>query len=115
MSERLSSTKYVRLAARAMLESELQENVRSAFVADGWRYFHTYRSERSPAGFPDVIALKDGRIIFAELKREGKSPTKEQQAWLDEAAKVEAAETYVWRPSDWLNGSIAKIILRRSG
>jgi hypothetical protein len=40
-------------------------------------------------------------VVFAELKREGKKPTAEQQRWLDALAATGAVEAYLWRPSDW--------------
>ena len=34
----------------------------------GWRPYHTHDSRRSAAGFPDLILIKDGWLIAAELK-----------------------------------------------
>lgn len=59
------------------------------------------------AGFPDLVLVRGGRLIFAELKtdRAGRPPP-EQRAWLDalELAAWEAigvVAVFVWRPRDW--------------
>ncbi len=36
-----------------------------------------------PAGCPDVLAIKDGRALFVEVKRPGKKPTARQVAMMD--------------------------------
>ena len=81
-------------------ERSFQQQVEDAARFLGWRYYHTRRSDGSAKGFPDLVLVRRPWIIFAELKREGRHPTKAQQAWLDEL-KACGIETYVWRPSDW--------------
>ena len=88
----------VTLAAQP--EKWLLAQVRALARLHGWLCYHTHRSERSEAGFPDVVLLKAPRLILAELKRDGETPTIEQQAWLDALATVPDIETYLWRPSD---------------
>ena len=51
------------------------------------------------AGFPDLLLLRAGRRIMAELKAAKGRVTPEQDAWLV-AAKAAGFETYVWKPSD---------------
>jgi len=46
------------------------------------RWYHTYRSTRSPSGFPDYVLPVGRWLIFAELKAAGGSPTAEQAWWL---------------------------------
>ena len=91
-------------------ESRLQEHVRSLFVATHWKYYHVWHAKNSPSGYPDVIAVKDGRIIWAELKRQNKEPTEDQKDWLLALAQIPRAEVYVWKPYDWLCGDIQAII-----
>ena len=77
---------------------------------NGWRYYHTRNSKGSDYGFPDIVLVhaKKQRLIFAELKAEGKEPTEDQQEWLDDLTAVRMAlkefkvclEVYVWHPSD---------------
>ena len=51
-------------------------------------------------GFPDLILVRGGRVIAAELKSEKGKLSPEQQAWLD-AFDEALVEDYCWRPSDW--------------
>jgi hypothetical protein len=58
------------------------------------------------AGFPDLVLVRKHRLIFAELKAEGQTPTDEQAAWLAALHEVStwstgAVQVYTWRPHDW--------------
>lgn len=75
-----------------------------------WRVYRTYDSRRSPAGFPDLVLVRNGRLIFAELKTAKGRLTADQTGWLAALGDVERAvdgwvekfvRVYVWRPSDW--------------
>lgn len=83
-----------------MPERQLQELVRQACGLNGWLYYHTHRSQHSPAGFPDVIAVRGDRLLFAELKRLGQAPTPEQAQWLETLRQARTIETYLWTPDD---------------
>ena len=50
-------------------------------------------------GFPDIIAIKPGRAIMAELKAAKGRATVEQLKWL-ETAKEAGMEAYLWKPQD---------------
>lgn len=50
-------------------------------------------------GFPDIVAAKAGRVIFAELKSERGQIRGTQSAWLA-ALSQGPAETYLWRSQD---------------
>lgn len=65
----------------------------------GHDVYHTHDSRSSTAGFPDLCMVRDGRLIFAELKSERGKVSAAQQEWLDALAKVDGIEVYVWRPS----------------
>jgi len=71
----------------------------------GWLRYHTHRSDRSEAGFPDLVLVRSGRMILAELKSEKGRATKAQLAWLEELRLVAehsaAVQVFLWRPSDW--------------
>lgn len=108
-----TTAEYNARIARDMPESVLQERVRQLFLVHRWRYYHTHRSKHSPAGFPDVCAVRRDRLLFAELKREAAryKPSPDQQAWLDDLEGVGwAVEVYLWRPSDLLSGAIDRIL-----
>lgn len=83
-----------------MTEKELDTEVRTLAKLCGWLYYHTYRSKRSPAGFPDVVLVRPPRIIFAELKSGTGKLTVEQQEWISLLSAVPHVETWVWRPGD---------------
>ena len=105
----VSSADYRQMLADQMLESELQSGVRGKAKAHGWLFYHTYNARRSEPGFPDCVMVRHGRIVFAELKQQKKSPTPSQIIWLD-ALGESTCETYVWRPMDLLDGTIENIL-----
>jgi hypothetical protein len=97
-------------AVPPMSEKAWQKIVTEAAAACGWkRQYHTFDSRRSAAGFPDLVLVRRRRVIFAELKRDGKSPTAEQAAWLAELREA-GQEAYCWRPADWAD---VQQVLRR--
>lgn len=89
-----------------MTERELSEAVRELATMFGWRMYHTYDSRRSEPGFPDLILLRKGSMIVAELKTEKGKLSAAQEEWMDDFRWV-LAESWggldyveVWRPSD---------------
>ena len=95
--------------ASAMPEKELAENVRLLSASLGWKHYHTWNSIHSARGFPDCCLVKPPRLVFVELKREAGSVTAAQQEWLD-ALHGCNIETYIWRPTQWLDGTIERIL-----
>ncbi len=94
----------------ALSEKDFQRQVTDLAVLFGWEWMHiragrTMDSWRTPvsgtlgAGFPDLLLIRGGRIIFAELKRDGGKPTAEQNRVL--FVLGQAAEAYCWMPKDW--------------
>ena len=95
------------------MTTDLTEKQWAAQISDlaktlGWLRYHTYRSDRSPAGFPDEVLVKD-RVVFMELKRDltgkrsvdrARQPSPLQVEWMDRLAKA-GAEVYLARPADW--------------
>jgi hypothetical protein len=66
-----------------------------------WRVFHDQDSRRNTAGLPDLLLVRRGRLIFAELKTETGRLTADQNAWLLDLSACPGVEVHVWRPSDW--------------
>jgi len=137
----MTAEEYRKAQAEAMTEAQLQAAIlgtpRRPGLADslGWLGYHTHRSDRSPAGFPDLVLVHPGagRMIFAELKRQKRSnPTEAQVEWLDAvnrvadsigddrhqlAASAWEAEQYptrliavLWRPRDLLDGIVESML-----
>jgi hypothetical protein len=64
-----------------MSEAELQAAVIDLARRLGWLVYHTHDSRRSPAGFPDLVCVRD-RVIYIELKTEKGGLSEEQSQWL---------------------------------
>ena len=79
-------------------EKQFEGQVKDLAKLWGWKYYHTWRSIHSPAGFPDCVFARE-RIIWAELKTETGQPTLEQYEWLAALAAA-GQEVYLWRPDD---------------
>lgn len=73
----------------------------------GWRvaHFRTARTARGNyvtpvagdgAGFPDLVLTRLQRLVFAELKKDGRYPSPKQREWHDDL-KETGAEVYVWQ------------------
>jgi len=104
-------------------ENEFMRHVLAYAHARSWTSYHTHISKRSTEGFPDLVLVRGGRIVFAELKREkGGRVSPAQARWLEELRSVTHAivaiadpvegyssdeigrtvlGAYLWRPSDW--------------
>jgi hypothetical protein len=83
----------------AMSEAEWQRTVTELATTLEFEWYHTHDSRRSPAGFPDLVLVRE-RVIFTELKTEHGRLTNSQSDWIHRL-HVAGAEAYVWRPSDW--------------
>lgn len=94
----------------AIREDEWQQTVVELAQLLGYRVAHfraarTRKGWRTPvaadgAGFPDLVLVRHGRLVVAELKSNSGRVTPEQQAWLD-ALTAAGVEAHVWRPRDW--------------
>ena len=104
---------------RKITEKQLQEEVRKMALIHGWEYYHPWISIHSTSGYPDctLVHVQKRRMIWAELKADGKEPTSKQREWLDNlqnfagawsfsgvstkssAIKMEIG-VYVWKPAD---------------
>lgn len=97
------------------LRDTVTEDVFQAVVIDvarlfGWRVAH-FRPGRTAtgwrtavsgdgAGFPDLVLVRPGRVLFRELKVGRGELRADQAAWRD--ALLDAHQDWaLWRPSDW--------------
>ena len=72
----------------------------------GWRVYHPFDSRRSAAGYPDLTLVRDGTLLFAELKTDRGRVSIAQHDWLQDLAAVAAGApasviVRTWRPADW--------------
>ena len=81
-------------------EAALMEMIRRAAILNGWLYYHPHSSKHSTKGYPDVTLLRDGVLIFAELKTTTGKVSPDQQLWLDDLSHVHKTRSYLWRPKD---------------
>lgn len=93
-----------------MTEAHLQAQVIDLARFRGWRVAHfrpamTTQGWRTAvsadgAGFPDLVLVREDRLMAVELKSERGWLTDEQAAWLL-ALQQAGVETHVWKPADW--------------
>ena len=100
MMTRQSIDRFIKTGKLPITEKDLQRQVEDLLKRFKWNYYHTWNSRHSVPGFPDVIALRRGRCLAVELKKEDEMPTPEQVDWLGAFSEV-AFEVHVWRPSDF--------------
>ena len=77
----------------------------------GYLVYHPFDSRRSVAGFPDLTMCRGSRLLFVELKTEKGIESVAQLDW-SQALHHAGAETYLWRPKDWLDGTIEATLRR---
>jgi hypothetical protein len=107
-----------------MTERELQTAVIETAQLLGWRVAHfrsvqTARGWSTPveadgAGFPDLVMVRRGYLILAELKAATGRVAPAQQAWLDDlgavSVGVDRVQVYVWKPEHWTSGLIEQVL-----
>jgi hypothetical protein len=81
-------------------EKQFQAQVVQLARLCGWRVYHTHDSRRCAPGFPDLLLLRAGQFLAAELKTDRGRLTSEQATWLG-AFREAGVPAYLWRPSDW--------------
>lgn len=99
-----------------LTEAQFTQQVKELFEKLGWLVYHTKDSRYSQAGFPDIVAVRKPRVVFAELKIGNKLTQGHivrgkqrnhwvpgQQEWIEELLGCPGIESYVWKPEDWDN------------
>lgn len=92
-------TKRARQPGRVS-EKALQAAVTEALTRAGWLWYHPHDSRHSPAGYPDLTALRGSRCLAIELKSATGALTPAQQTWLAAWRRILGVEVAVWRPED---------------
>jgi hypothetical protein len=104
----VSRDEYHEMIADGWSEDQLLAKVIKLAETLGWLAYHTHDSRRSQAGYPDLHLVHPvfGLSLFRELKKQKRAYLRpDQKVWL---AALENAgfDCGVWRPLDYLNGSI---------
>lgn len=86
--------------ADILSEKQFQQQILDLAKLRGWKTYHPYDSRHSTAGWPDVTLVKDGRLIFWEVKSAKGRVSEEQAQWLV-ALALTGCEARVVRPADW--------------
>ena len=102
-----------------MTEGELLAAVLDLARLYRWRSFHartagTGRGWRTAVqgdgvGFPDLLLVRDMRVLVAELKTASGVLSPEQGIWLAAFVHTEV-ERYVWRPADFDDHTIERVL-----
>lgn len=107
--------------ADAMTEDELQTGILGLAHNERWRVAHFRPAQnargdwRTPVaadgkGFPDLVLVREGRLVIAELKAQDGRTSDDQRRWIHEFLQVEGIEVHIWRPMDWIEGRIEAIL-----
>ena len=61
--------KKLKLKAPAPTENQIKAQVKDYLNIKGWFHFHVLQGLGSYPGIPDIIAIKDNRVLFLEIKK----------------------------------------------
>lgn len=87
---------------RGVSERAWQQQVVDLALLNGYVVYHTYRSDRSQPGYPDLTLVRADPpdTLWVECKTMTGRLSPEQRTWLD-TLTVAGNDAYCWRPSDW--------------
>lgn len=98
-----------------MSERELDQGVRRILHdLPGLNWYHTYDSRRSNSGFPDLVVIGPAGVMWRELKTATGRTTAAQNQWID-ALRRARQDVDVWRPTDLMDGRIARELAALAG
>ncbi len=106
-------------AALRLSEQDWQTRVTDYAALKGWAWIHvrparTVKGWRTPvsgplgAGWPDLILVRDGRLVAIELKSASGRLTGEQRTVLAALSRIPGVDTMVARPCDW--GTVQEVL-----
>jgi hypothetical protein len=93
-----------------MNETEWQKQVLKTAHTLGWHSMHIGRTGKHQAvgakgtlgtGWPDLVLVKGGRMVIAELKTDASYLTEEQKRVISVLYGVPGIEVHIWRPADF--------------
>lgn len=94
-----------------MTEAAFLGAIRDLAKTLGYATYHTYRSDRSEPGFPDLVLMRPPLLLFRELKTDRGRLTAPQRRWLEELIAC-GQDAAVWRPADLRGGRIQAELTR---
>ncbi|MDI9596568.1 MAG: hypothetical protein QM220_03440 [Atribacterota bacterium] len=80
--------KKLKLKAPAPTENQIKAQVKDYLNIKGWFHFHVLQGLGSYPGIPDIIAIKDNRVLFIECKRPAKG-SKQRPAQVEFQKNIE--------------------------
>lgn len=83
-----------------MTEAQFQSQVLALARAMGLVVYHTHDSRRSQPGFPDLVIVGSGGVLYRELKTDKGRVSPDQTYWM-QALLAAGQDARVWRPSQW--------------
>ena len=90
---------------RQINEKAFQTIVIATARENGWLVYHTFDSRKSEPGYPDLCMIKDGVIMFVELKTDKGKVTTAQRQWIERLIRhqyhCENLVVEIWRPHIW--------------
>jgi hypothetical protein len=96
-----------------LTEAQFQGQLTEVAAYHGWHWLHIEKALnergywRTPIrgplgkGWPDLVLIKGSRVLFVELKANGKQPTADQRQVLEILSHIPGAEVYVWHPDQF--------------
>jgi len=98
VDEDITAEQWRQEAFLAMTEKAWGGRVEQLARLNGWKFYHTWQSIHSAPGFPDYVFVRDGEVMYVELKTEKGKLTPAQLTWRDLLVAARQ-EYYVWRPN----------------
>lgn len=103
-----------------MTETDLLRCVLDLARLYGWRSYHArpamtakgYRTavQGDGKGFPDLLMVRGNHVLVAELKSDKGRLTEEQHEWLMALSVGTTVWAHVWRPAEWHDGTILRVL-----
>ncbi len=79
----------LRLSSKIKLtENDIKRQVKDYLSIKGYFHFHILQGLGAFKGIPDRVAIKDGRVIFLEMKAPGKRQSEHQKKFQDRIEKT---------------------------
>lgn len=97
-------------------EKDFQKRITDLCDWLGLRWYHSNDSRRDNAGFPDLVIVGPGGVVFAELKSRTGRVSAAQEHW-NLALLMAGQEAFIWRPEDWatIEAKLKSISVRHNG